>query len=73
MRAAYNKAEYAEQRRGRYRHGLMVDGWSVTDPETVNGARVYNTSLTREGWLETYMSTNRWFGRIRRRYNTPET
>lgn len=44
VRAVYNKAEYAEQRRGMLQTWAeMLDGWIVKDPEIDNGARVRPT------------------------------
>lgn len=44
VRAVYNKAEYAEQRRGMLQTWAeMLDGWIVKNPETDNGARVRPT------------------------------
>jgi integrase len=41
VRAVYNKAEYAEQRRGMLQTWAdMLDRWIVKNPETDNGARV---------------------------------
>jgi integrase len=44
VRAVYNKAEYAEQRRGMLQTWAeMLDGWIETYPEKVNCARVRPT------------------------------
>ncbi|RQV70327.1 site-specific integrase [Burkholderia cenocepacia] len=44
VRAVYNKAEYAEQRRGMLQTWAdMLDGWIVKDPEIGNGVRVRPT------------------------------
>ncbi|MDR7007071.1 tyrosine-type recombinase/integrase [Paraburkholderia strydomiana] len=44
VRAVYNKAEYADQRRGMLQTWAeMLDGWIVKDPEIDNGARVRPT------------------------------
>jgi len=44
VRAVYNKAEYAEQRRGMLQTWAeMLDRWIVKDPEIDNGARVRPT------------------------------
>jgi integrase len=44
VRAVYNKAEYAEQRRGMLQTWAeMLDGWIVKDPEIENGVRVRPT------------------------------
>ncbi|MFP3187163.1 MAG: tyrosine-type recombinase/integrase, partial [Paraburkholderia sp.] len=41
VRAVYNKAEYAEQRREMLQTWAeMLDGWIVNNPETGNGVRV---------------------------------
>lgn len=44
VRAVYNKAEYAEQRRGMLQTWAeMLDGWIVKDPEIDSGARIRPT------------------------------
>ncbi|APR35684.1 tyrosine-type recombinase/integrase [Paraburkholderia sp. SOS3] len=44
VRAVYNKAEYAEQRRGMLQTWAeMLDGWIVKDPEIENGVRLRPT------------------------------